>query len=688
MLIEQKIASLLGGEPGEDPAELLGRMLLVSTGRPWQLRLPTWDKPTTAAAADAIVVTGRVDDLVVRATLRPDGDRLAVLLGWRSAADHRLDDLVVGLVLRSAAGARVTIPQVIYHDNPAVDPARTIPHVGRGGFVTQAHRLPIPAVCAERAGEALILAIEDDPSRADVGSLGAVADPDRTLIIGASGVIMFDGCADVDYVHKAVITERAAGYLTLSPGARFEQRFLIERTRITPPGQGYRRLVEFAEEAFPAGDHDHRAELSRDQAIALKTAALDARWFDDGTAAGYLKFPAWGEPRKKPGRPDHDFLYGWTGQSLRLSWCEARLGLRNSEPARLDRCRRAVEFYLDGSASQLEGLRWNHYVHDDPSWGGFRLNGAPMISARAHGETLVDLADIIEDLTIAGETVPDHWADAVVTGADHVIKTRLAGGIAPIGWRADGSPIADRRGFAGVPAAHAVAAAYRAGGDQRHLDAAIELAEAYHRLPGPGFERPYAFATLDAACEDKESGLYYLRLLITMYDLTGDRRYLDRGTAVADWLLTWVYHTSPSFEPGAMLSEAGFRSRGWPGVSVQNHHLDVFFWTHDLWRLGRLTGVDRYCRWAIEIDVALRQGICTTPGEWGFEVVGEQAEAYFVTDWQQRGAANTWNPSWVIALPLWQALLLEADHVLDPVGGPESGEAAVDQPNVGDRRLR
>ncbi|QDP97085.1 hypothetical protein FOE78_15155 [Microlunatus elymi] len=672
MLIDRRVALLLGGAAEDDLAELLGSLLLVSVGRPWKPLASGLTDVSTTVGADAVLITGRVDDLVLRATLTPTGDRLAIRLDWRQGGDDVLRDVVLGLLLPAPAGARITIPQVIHHDNPSVDPERTVPHVGRGGFVTQTHRLPIPAVCAERAGEAVILAADVSSDALvggwDGGSLGAASDPDRTVIIAAGGAIMFDGRPDVDYVHKQVITEHQAGYRDLQPGDQLRQGYLIERTRITPPGQGFRRLTAFADDLFPPGLPDAATTLSRGRTIELKTSALDARWFADGDVAGYLKFPAWGEPRNKPGRPDHDFLYGWTGQCLRLAWCDARLGLRNDEPERLRRCRQVVEFYLRGSATAVDGMRLNHYVHDDRRWGGFRLAGAPMISARAHGETLVDLAEITELFRDAGKIPNQDWIAAVVSGADFVLKTLTADGVVPIGWRTDGTPIQQRRGFAGVPAAHAVAWAHRLSGEQRFRDAAIELAEAYHRLPGPGFERPYAFATLDAACEDKESGLGYLRFLIMMHELTADARYLERACGVADWLLTWVYHWSPEQPAGSILERAGFRARGWPGVSVQNHHLDVYFPTHALWRLGRLTGQDRFCRWAIEVDVALRQGICTRPGEWGFEVAGEQTEAFFVTDWQQRGAANTWNPSWVIALPLWQALLLEADHVLDPVG--------------------
>jgi hypothetical protein len=643
-------------------ADQLDDMLVVSVGRPWRELAPGLSDIEIDDGGAELVIDGHVGPLAVRAWVRNAADRIELDLHWSNPGERPVADLVVGMRVPGPANARVTIPQVIYHDNPSAAPDRTVPHVSRGGFVTELHRLPIPAACLQgEDGGTLTLVVvpdadEDPQGRARYGSLGAVTEHGTSRALALSGVTMFDGEPDVTYVDKARTEPTTAGYRTLGPGESIRQRFVLVAGSM-PVGQGFRELVRVGREAFgEAGDAIVPGPLDDARHIALRLAAIDARAYADGEVAGYQKFPAWGMPRWHPGRPAVDFLYGWTGQCLRLAWCEAWVGLRDGERHRLERAHAVVQFYVGGSGTDVPGLRHNSYVHDDRRWQGQNLYGRHIISARAHGETMCDLADMIALYRRHGEPVPESWPVALREAAEFISAATLPSGIVPLGWTGAGEPADDLVCAAGIPAAQAVARAAEVLGDERLRGRAIEMAEAYHRIFGVDFDMPFARSTLDAACEDKEGGLAYLELLMALHDLTGDQRYLDRALVTADWLLTWVYHWNPVQDRGSSLRERGFSAIGWPGVSVQNHHLDVFFPSYDLWRLGRLTGERRLQHWGRTITSAMGQGICTAPGEWEFDVVGEQAEAFYVTNWQHRGFSNTWNPSWVIAHPLWQLL--------------------------------
>ncbi|TDE88521.1 hypothetical protein EXU48_22575 [Occultella glacieicola] len=673
--------------------DLLSEMLVVSTGRPWRERTPGLTGAEPSPGDDIVRVSGLVGPVRVVVVARLDERGLALELTWSNDTGDLIADVVVGLRVPGPGTARVTMPQVIYHDNPSADPDRVVPHVGRGGFVTEVHRLPVPAVCLQDAQGATLTLVslpdpdEDASGRVRYGSLGAVASDtvDGTRALGLSGVTLFDGEPDVTYVHKARTAATADGYRDLPPGGSVRQRFLLARGRAAP-GQGFRELVRLGRDLFDGGEREFAGPLDDRRHLDLRVAALDARAFTDGPVTGYLKFPAWGEPRARPGRAAVDFLYGWTGQCLRLAWCDAWVGLENSEPDRVARARAASEFYLGGSGTSVPGLRYNSYVHDDRRWQGLRRRGRELVSARAHGETICDLADLITLLRDRQVPVPPAWSTALQEAAEFITTATAPSGLVPIGWTADGHPVTDPAWSAGIPAVRAVARAAEVCARPDLLGRAITLADGYHELHAATFDRPFAHSTLDAACEDKEGGMSYFELLMTLYDQTGDGTYLERARVVAEWLLTWVYHWNPRFDRGAPLREAGFNAIGWPGVSVQNHHLDVFFPSFDLWRLGRLTGDAWLQRWARTIMATMGQGVCTTPGEWGFDVVGEQAEAFFVTNWQDRGHSNTWNPSWVIALPLWQLLRFTAagaevgvDHVAHDVRPGEPSERAVPQ---------
>lgn len=643
-------------------AAQLSEMLVASVGRPWREVAPGLTDVEIDDGGAEVRIEGRLGPVAVRARVRDAAGRAELDLHWHNPGATTIADLVVGVRVPGPANARVTIPQVIYHDNPSAAPDRTVPHVARGGFVTELHRLPIPAACLQgEAGDTVTLVAVPDPDedaegRARYGSLGAVTENGTSRALALSGVTMFDGEADITYVDKARTEPTASGYRTLEPGESIRQRFVIVAGSM-PLGQGFRELVRIGAELFgEGGDAVIRGPLEDQRHIDLRLAAIDARAFTEGEVVGYQKFPAWGMPRWHPGRPAVDFLYGWTGQCLRLAWCEASVGLQRGERHRVDRAHAVVEHYVNGSGTNVPGMRHNSYVHDDRRWQGQNLYGRHIISARAHGETMSDLADLITLYRRYSKPVPQTWLAALREAADFTSATTLPSGIVPLGWTEAGEPADDLVCAAGIPAAQAVVKAAEVLDEPRLRARAIEMAEAYHRLFGVDFDMPFARSTLDAACEDKEGGLAYLELLMALHDLTGDGEYLQRALVTADWLLTWVYHWNPVQDRGASLRERGFSAIGWPGVSVQNHHLDVFFPSYDMWRLGRLTGDERLQHWGRNVTSAMGQGICTAPGEWEFDVVGEQAEAFYVTNWQNRGFSNTWNPSWVIAHPLWQLL--------------------------------
>lgn len=163
--------------------------------------------------------------------------------------------------------------------------------------------------------------------------------------------------------------------------------------------------------------------------------------------------------------------------------------------------------------------------------------------------------------------------------------------------------------------------------------------------------------------------MFFFLAAYELFRLTGQPVYRDWAEIAADWQLTFVYMWNPAYDKGTAFREQGFRAAGWPGVSVQNHHLDVFFPTYELWRFGLDTGNETYIRLVRTIFGALGQGICAKPGEWGFTVIGEQAEGFFQSNFQGRGRSNTWNPSWVISEVLHHALRFRRD--LGTVRRPE-----------------
>ncbi|TCN38319.1 hypothetical protein EV644_109172 [Kribbella orskensis] len=660
------------GLTGVDPAYVdrsVAELLSCSAGRPWQpnpLEPEGWWISRRGREHRAGCRSG---PLAVELRLAFDSAaRLSVELRWRNTGHRRLGDLAVGLLLDLGrlTDSQITVPGLLYNDNPSADRARPVPRVGPapgGGFVAEEDRLPIPGVNLEwRTGRARRrLSVFSQPVARHssdgvvrYGSLGVIR-REGPVIAALSGVLMFDGKQDVRYVSKAETETTGDGYLTLLPGESYDQHLVVDWGPQEHRGHAFRHLVRTGRSLFA---EPGAKPLDLDEIVARKTQALDSRWFRAGTVAGYTKFSE--VAGNGPAKARH-FLYGWTGQALKLAWCDARLGFDCGDQERIERCRAAVGFYLAGSSTGTPGLRHNAYQLGGRRWTSFRWGGRPMVSSRAYGETVADLAEIVTLFRAHGEVVPDAWLAALTEALDFFRAGLLPDGTFPIGWRLDGSPAAATVSAAGIPCVLAALKAVPVLDDAGLLPQAITWLSRYHDQHARTFDRPFARSTLDAACEDKEAGMYYFLAAYESFRLTGDELFAGWAEVAADWLLTFVYVWSPELDTGSPLREAGFSAVGWPTVSVQNHHLDVFFPTAELLAFGAGTGRPEYVEAAWTAIGAMGQGIAGRPGEWGFEVVGEQGEAFFQTHWQRRGTSNTWNPSWVIALVLANALRIR-DH--------------------------
>lgn len=651
----------------------LGDLLTCSAGRPWQ--------PSTLTSPDGWWISRRPGEhragcrtgpLAVELRLAfDDSHRLNLELRWRNTSKRRVADLAVGLLLDLGRikDSQLTIPGLIYNDNPSADPARAVPRIGPtpgGGFVAEEDRLPIPGINLEwREGrERRWLSVFSRPQARRSGdgqvrysSLGAIRQ-DGPVIAALSGVLMFDGKQDIRYVSKAEAEATEDGYLTLRPGEIYTQHLVLDWGPQNLRGHAFRYLVESARTLFTAAG---ARGLPLDKLITLKTVALDNRWYQSGTVAGYTKFSD--IPGNGPRKPRH-FMYGWTGQALKLAWCDAQLGFSTRDRLRIDRCRAAVEFYLSGSPTPTPGLRHNAYQVSTRRWTSFRTGNRPMISSRAYGETITDLADIITLFRHHNEPVPPSWPTALKEATTFLRgAAQLADGTFPVGWRLDGTPAATTVSAAGIPCVLAALKASEVLDDPELLAEATIWLSRYHDQHARTFDRPFSRSTLDAACEDKEAGMYYFMAAHELFRRTGDPLYATWCEVAADWLLTWVYVWSPEQDDDSPLHAAGFNAIGWPTVSVQNHHLDTFFPTYELLSFGLTTNNPAYVAAARTTLQALTQTVATAPNDWNFPLPGEQGEAVFQTHWQRRGHTNTWNPSWVIAVPLANALRAQSLHL-------------------------
>jgi len=149
-----------------------------------------------------------------------------------------------------------------------------------------------------------------------------------------------------------------------------------------------------------------------------------------------------------------------------------------------------------------------------------------------------------------------------------------------------------------------------------------------------------------------------------------------------DWLLTWVYFWDVKLKPDSICAHHGFRSTGWPAVSVENQHLDVFFPAYEMHAFGKKYGDKLFEKMGKAVFDACSHGISRGTGDWFFDRPGRQGEQFYQTKWGfapavgkypekfrahfrqfgitgenlneniWNGGYNPWEPSWIIAMVL------------------------------------
>ncbi len=175
----------------------------------------------------------------------------------------------------------------------------------------------------------------------------------------------------------------------------------------------------------------------------------------------------------------------------------------------------------------------------------------------------------------------------------------------------------------------------------------------------------YFSSTLDANCEDKEASLYAATAMYYMTFVsegTERQRYIDLCREAAYFALSWYYLWDVPFAQGQMLGDAGFRSRGWGNVSVENNHVDVFIveFATVLDFLAETCNEPRFSRTSAVIKSSMLQLMPVEGSMFEIGRTGYYPEVVQHTAWDYgkngKGFYNDiFAPGWTVA-SLWQML--------------------------------
>lgn len=176
-----------------------------------------------------------------------------------------------------------------------------------------------------------------------------------------------------------------------------------------------------------------------------------------------------------------------------------------------------------------------------------------------------------------------------------------------------------------------------------------------------------AGGALDTYCIDKESAGPVLRAAILLYEITDDKKYLEKAEKIAHYLMTWCFYHNVRFPENSDCGRLNIKTVGATAVSTAHHHLDCWgaYYVPDMMKLYKLTGNSAYKAQAeilwnftpqyISDGTLILHGMTRMPGA--------QNEAVIQCNWHQqdeeKGQLNDWLIVWVKTFQLDAIYALE-----------------------------
>jgi len=500
----------------------------------------------------------RIEDGLVRGVRR-----------WNWAGKETLSrcTLSVRWLVPGARNAKPMLPGVVIYGNPAGEKTgnhAVIVHSGKAGDRTfvEEHRLSAPwaAIEWDDGAQCRAFALHTLPSPAfganqndQWWTLGLTAFEDATELGSLSGPTAANRRAGVTKALQGKFLEYPDTWLNLRPGAVVEKTFFLEPVSQTARGSGFRQPLQTAMRLHPAGWTE---DLPRcEDILREKYRFALSRFRDREKDAGFEMYPDYVKGTR--------YVMGWCGQAEAAGYAMLGLAERLKEPGMTSRGVRSLNL-LSQSPFNQHGFLLD-YNADNGKW-----SAQDPVS---QGQAMESFARaILKGRGMKGvDTSP--WEDflrrACALHAARILRDD---------WR----PVNTAEAFFISP----LCKGRQLFGDAEFERAAVKAGEYYARRHGDMVE-PYWGGTLDANCEDKEGAWAAFQGFLALYELTRDKKHLQRAEHAMDATLSYTVLWDID-QPAGRLRDHRLRTRGWTIVSAQNQHLDVFgvVFTPEIWRMG------------------------------------------------------------------------------------------------------
>ncbi len=568
----------------------------------------------------------------IRDAYRMENGLVKCIRRFEWTGKQAIDSITLSVRFRVAgSNLQAFLPGILYYGNPSgyKNTPDCVPHYfGQPGemAIFEDHRYPMPFACLESAGEkkfgAVIHTVPSslrNPRLFDQWwSMGVAAHEGYSELCLLSGPITYN---DKPSVAKALQCGRHSygdTYISVKPGTIIEKTFYLDLYSIEKQGTAFQKPVHDAialYKPFYTEDLPTSREI-----LTSKYLLAKARWTEGDGYAGFNMYPWKDNPQ---------IVMGWCGQAESLGYALQILKDELNDDMKIDRMVQQSMDFLASFPVSADGFPVRFDVNKS------QYGSMDPVSM---GQGMFSIAKAVEAARTGKKHDSAKWEAFLVKACDFA-ATRIL----DENW----TPRSTAEGFYIAP----LCIASNLFGTQRYRIAAVKAAD-YYASRHLSMKEPYWGGTLDASGEDKEGAWAAFQGFLSVYELTGEKKYLEWARHACDACLSYTVVWDIPLPPGRM-ADHQFKTRGWTVVSPQNQHIDVFgvFFTPDIYKLGQITGNEDLKRLSL---VMFRScGQLTDP----FGSQGEQmqetnfAQAGDMTDvYRLRGGyAEHWTVFWITA---------------------------------------
>ena len=626
------------------------KMLRISLKRPWQAERMAYDMIDVADENGIITVLleNSVMMTMLTVSLAPDGT-LSVETEWKNTSGEELKDVMLGISIpiKAADAQRIIIPSVCYDEGLTENGDFKCEYLSGGGFVAEEHRLPIPFVCVntpkKTGGNSL--ALFSVPSKCTLNeefdnewSIGIVKEENDVNMVLLSGGVMVNGQRDFVYGGKNQNIPYERGYFDMPADTEIVKKFFVYSWQADKVSEEFDKVLH---KSFDLFNPDHEIRTSYNDFLKYKSIALKNRYVESDNFAGYVK---------KLSEVHEDMHYttmsdGWTIDNIAAAWCDALNSLQLRKHEGIMRARKCVDFYINSSKCKKRGLRQLYFDNAAMQW---RYSAQDdIISSCELGLMASYLADMIILFRDHCLEIPESWNEAFEDTCDFLclLRKMTKEGMYPRYWTPDGSVGETDTSALGVTCVSALAKAYMITGEHLYITIAVKALVKYYEcmiLRNKLFVKKKKKVGEEVLCYDKDAYVYFMNAAFDCFAATQDEKLLKMVSAAAEVLMTYVNFVYYPLKRDSKLNKMAFDMRGLSYASRYDHALNVIFPSYEIKTTGDITG-NAMLRKIGDITInAVTQLASSGDGEYGLIAVGEQPEAFYMSNWSACADRDEW----------------------------------------------